>query len=609
MNVYTLDFETYFDKRDYTLRKMTTEAYIRDQRFQAHLLGVQHPDGKKEWVGHEDIPDFLAGIDWSKVAILAHHAHFDGLILGHHYGVRPALWLDTLCMARLMVGNHLSVGLESLANHFGLSPKSVPYDRFDGKRWEELSWETRDALGDGCLHDVDLTWEIFQRLMNGFPAEELGIIDQTTRMFTEPCIVGDAAALDTIAVEEFTSKNDQLLALGVSKEDLQSAQTFIGLLQVEGVEIEWKDGTNGPIPAIAKTDDFMRSLQDHPNPRVAALTEARLSVRSTINETRAARLADTARRGPMPVYLNYCGAHTTRWSGGDKVNWQNFGRGSQLGAAMHAPEGYDFGIADASQQECRFLNMVAGQWDVIEHFRRREDPYVPIASQFYGHEVYKPARDDPRKDEMEAKRGMGKQLELSCGYGAGALTIQVTAKAGTYGPPVHITEQEALRARDLYRETHPQVTNLWRQGDDVLAFLARQTTSEEGVWGPFKLRPGCIVLPNGAPMWYRLRWDKDERAWMRRTRRGEMRIWGGFLVENCMQALGRVHISQAMLRIKTQGVRIVCSRHDDLTFLLKRDLLQAETFDRVVAELKRPPSWLPDIPLDAEGVITPVFKK
>ena len=33
MDVYTLDFETYYDQ-EYSLSKMTTEAYVRDPRFE-----------------------------------------------------------------------------------------------------------------------------------------------------------------------------------------------------------------------------------------------------------------------------------------------------------------------------------------------------------------------------------------------------------------------------------------------------------------------------------------------------------------------------------------------------------------------------------------------
>ena len=41
MDVITVDFESFYDK-DYSLSKMTTEAYVNDKRFeqfQRHLLG------------------------------------------------------------------------------------------------------------------------------------------------------------------------------------------------------------------------------------------------------------------------------------------------------------------------------------------------------------------------------------------------------------------------------------------------------------------------------------------------------------------------------------------------------------------------------------------
>ena len=37
MDIVTIDFETYYD-REYSLSKMTTEAYVRDPRFE--VIGV-----------------------------------------------------------------------------------------------------------------------------------------------------------------------------------------------------------------------------------------------------------------------------------------------------------------------------------------------------------------------------------------------------------------------------------------------------------------------------------------------------------------------------------------------------------------------------------------
>ena len=100
MNIITLDFETFFDD-DYTLSKMTTEQYVRNPRFEAHGVGVRWPDGTKLFYGHERIkyeagvmPSFsewAAGVNWSTIAVLCHHAHFDGLILWHHYGIKPEI--------------------------------------------------------------------------------------------------------------------------------------------------------------------------------------------------------------------------------------------------------------------------------------------------------------------------------------------------------------------------------------------------------------------------------------------------------------------------------------------------------------------------------------
>ena len=97
------------------------------------------------------------------------------------------------------------------------------------------------------------------------------------------------------------------------------------------------------------------------------------------------------------------------------------------------------------------LNWFAGQDDVLQRFRDGVDPYIGIASEFYRQPIHKPDKGDPDFVEMETKRGTGKQLELSCGFGSGAETIIRTAARGTYGPPVYLTALEGERARDLYR--------------------------------------------------------------------------------------------------------------------------------------------------------------
>jgi DNA polymerase len=593
VKILTLDFETYFDA-DYTLKKLTTEAYIRDPRFEALGVGIRE-DGQLRWFTRPE--EAFAGIDWSSTAVLAHHAQFDGLILSHHYGIKPALWLDTLSMARQVLGTHVSAALGSLATHYQLAAKNVPYDAFRGRRTHELDAPTRKALADGCLHDVELTWTIFQELAKPFPAEEYAVVDMTVRMFTEPTLCADIDMLGRVWAAEAARKRDLLAELGITAADLQSADRFAELLRAEGIEPPTKDGKNGPIFAFAKTDDFMKDLVEEDS-TAGDLARARLGVRSTILQTRAERLGFMASRGTMPVYLRYGGAHTMRWSGGDSLNWQNFPRNSDIRRAIRAPEGYKLAVVDASQIECRLLNTIAGQEDVVQRFRDGVDPYIGIASTAYGRSVTK---------EDKAERGTGKQLELSCGFGCGAATIQVTAKKGTYGPPVIIDMATAERWKDIYRSSHPQVTAYWRTAGRMIARLAGGEPME---WGPFLVKDQRLYGPNGSWIDYStLAYDEEAQEWKVKTRKGWAKLYGAKLVENAIQFAARIHMSQVMLRIRAAGYRLVNCTHDEFVALVKCDGSEYKAYEWMLAEMKRPPAWLPHVPLDAEGELAEFYAK
>lgn len=604
MNIITLDFETYFDD-EYSLKKMTTEAYVRDPRFEVLGVAVRTSNGLTQWWGG------LPPIDWDNTAVLCHHAQFDGLILSHHYGVKPRAWLDTLSMARLRLGNHLSVSLASLAAHFDLAAKNVPYDLFKGRHWSELPDHTRRLVADGACHDVDLTWDIFGRLAQGFPAEEYQVIDTTIRMFAEPTAVANLQQLRDVWAQDEQRRRELLAEVGLTPKDLRSDATFAKLLQAEGVIPEQKQGTNGPIWAFAKTDAFMKGLEDHENERVQALAAARLGTKTSILQSRAVRMAHMGQRGPLCIYLSYAGAHTSRFSGGDKLNFQN--PPPSLKKAIEAPAGHKFAIADASQIECRILNTLAGQWDVVERFKNGEDPYVNVASEFYKRPINK--RDHP------VERQVGKVLELQCGFGSGAAKIRATLRIRAN---ILLDEAASLRARDAYRSTHTHVVSLWRDAEGVLDRLHGFESSD---WLVFKIRCDAakghrrIVLPNGIELIYdTLEWHTDEesgdRYWRIKTkkRKGEgnyeyAKMYGAKLVENLVQALARIIVTAAMNRIKAAGIRIVTMTHDDVVCLLLDDANIHDKFALIVAEMKRTPAWMPELPLDCEAVISTRYEK
>ena len=428
-----------------------------------------------------------------------------------------------------------------------------------------------------------------------FPLEELEIIDSTVRMFTEPVLQADVPMLADLWEKENQDKKTRLQNLGITATELQSSAKFAALLRAEGIEPPIKPGKKGDNFCFAKTDEFMRELLEHDDERIRTLAEARIGQKSTLLQTRAETLGFMARRGSCPVYLSYCGAHTTRWSGGDRANWQNFKRGSALRRAIMAPDGYLLAAIDLSQIECRILNYLAGQADVVEKFRNEEDPYVGIASAFYGRPITKADANE---------RGTGKQAELSCGYGCGAPKFRGTARLGIYGPPVALSIEEAARFVSLYRSTHPAVTAYWRTAESLLPIIAAKGTA---TWGPMKIENGRIYGPGGTFLHYEtLEWhveEDGERYWRHRTRNGWTKLYGAKLVENVVQWLARIVMSQAMLRLKRRGYRCVNTTHDELLILLRQDGHEQQHVQECVNEMIREPTWLPGIPLAAEATV------
>lgn len=588
MNLITLDFETYFDS-DYTLSKMTTEEYIRDPRFKVHCVGLKY--GAENVIVRGEGTRPLDAEAWqADKAILCHHSQFDGLILAHHYNIRPAMRFDTLSMARLVFPHAKSHSLGALAKMLGLQEKTVPYESFKGVR--DLPPDLYNRVAEGCANDVELTYAIFKKLLPYVPAEELRVIDLTIRMFTEPTLRLDTDRLTAYLRATQAEKEGLLLQLGVTKADLQSSVKFAALLQDLGVTPPVKPSPSDPekmIFAFAKTDDGMKNLLNSDDERVATLAAARLGQKSTLGETRAQRLLDMSGRGALPVYLNYCGAHTTRWSGGDSLNWQNFTRGSEIRKSILAPEGHQLVVIDLAQIECRMLNWLAGEDHILEAFKEGRDLYAEGATRFYGRQITK-------ADKTE--RHLGKTLELGCGYGMGWEKFQYTCKRGALGgPPIILSEEEALAAVLSYRSSHPSVKKLWYYADGVLGAIDRGVN--DFAWGPMRVYNKHIMLPNGAPLDYNRLSVSTDGEYQVTGRNRPSKIYGAKLVENVVQALSRVVLTQAMLQI-AKRYRIVLTVHDEVVVLATDENAPA-CLAECLQIMKTPPAWCSGIPLDAEG--------
>jgi len=358
MHIITIDFETYYD-REFSLSKITTEEYIRDERFEVIGVAVKVDDGKTQWFSGtmKDTKDWLLSFPWHGSIGLAHNAVFDMAILNWCFGIRPLKIADTLSMARAIHGTEVGGSLATLARYYRLGEKGTEVINALGKRRIDFSDDELARYGAYCVNDTELTYKLFACMAPGFPIIELNLIDLTIRMFTEPVLQLNTDVLVKHLREIQQQKTDLLNKALIDKDQLMSNPQLADLLRSIGVEPPMKISptTGKETYAFSKSDEGFKALLEHENPVVQTIVAARLGVKSTIEETRTARFIGIAKRGALPIPLRYYAAHTGRWGGDDKVNMQNLPRSSPLKNAILAPPGYVMVDSDSSQIEARTL--------------------------------------------------------------------------------------------------------------------------------------------------------------------------------------------------------------------------------------------------------------
>ena len=591
MNLITIDFETYYDK-EYSLRKITTEEYVRDPRFEVIGVAVKVNNQPTEWASgtQEQLKAYLQTFAWGKSMVLAHNTMFDGAILSWIFGISPRAYTDTVCIGRATHGVETSASLSALATRYNIGVKGNETMNTLAKRREEFTEEELERFGDYCVNDVDLTYKLFTIMGKGFPKKELKLIDVSLRMFIEPVLDLDLTLLEDHLRETRLRKEELLVDARASKDDLMSNPKFAELLKGLGVEPPTKISltTGKETWAFAKSDEGFKALETHEDEKVQQLVAARLGNKSTLEETRTQRFIDISKRGLLPVPVRYYAAHTGRWGGDDKINLQNLPsrgiNGKKLKRSIVAPDEHAIIDADSSQIEARVLAWLAEQDDLTGAFAKGEDVYTKMASRIYG-----VAESEITKDQ----RFVGKTTILGAGYGMGAQKFQDQLK--TFGFDMDI--DEARRVIKIYREANYQISKLWR---DAQRFLKDGNTF--GLHGVLFVEDGKILLPSGLYLRYDdLQFTTTDKGveFDYKTRRGRTRIYGGKVIENVCQAIARCIIGEQMLQI-AKRYRVVLTVHDSIACCVKDE--EVEEAQKYIEEcMRKPPEWADGLPIDCES--------
>ena len=639
--ILTIDFETRWSKADYTLSKMTTEEYIRDNRFTAFGACVHEygSDDPIEWYSGSELPELFSHINWGRTAVLAHNAQFDIAILEWVYSCQPAFIFDSLSMARALRGVEVGNSLAKLASDFGLPPKGNAVYSTEGLDGVDgLPPDVERELAEYCKHDVYLCEEIFTRLAHRYPAKELDLIDMTLKMFTRPTLVLDPLMLSNAIEDERNSREALLQTLGVEEAELASNPKFAEQLQKLGVVAPTKVSktTGKQALALAKNDALFQALLNGEREDVALLCEARLRVKSTTERTRAQRFLDISQRGSLPVPLSYYGAKSGRWSAakGSAINMQNLKRGSFLRKAIMAPEGHQLVVGDLSQIEPRVLAWLSDYEDMLNIFRAGGDPYAAFGAQMFN-------IPNLTKESHPDLRQSAKSALLGCGYGLGWASFASQLLTGFLGaPPVRYErrfskalgvnrnfyerfvewQENEIKLRDIphtcsiqelvehavaskriidiYRATAYQVVEFWDKCSVMLEKCLYE--GEERKYKCLTFRKEEIELPNGMKLLYpNLRIVEDDKGRSQYVYGPDAtKLYAGKITNNVTQALARIVMTDGMLRVSKRYF-IAGTVHDELIAVVPdAEVEEAKTW--VLEQMCMEPRYMQGIPLNAD---------
>lgn len=597
MEIITLDFETYYGT-DYSLTKMTTEDYVRSPKFDTMLVSVKVGRGYTKWFSGnvKQTGEWLKQFNIPGNALLCHHMAFDGLILAHHYGIYPKVYLDTRLMAQAKIKPWTgSASLKSCLEYASLGFKKGDEvaSMFNRPR-ASLSKAELDIYAAYCCNDTESTYALFQDLKLNFPKDELAVIDLTLRMYLEPEFELDVELLAE-HLQEVIAKKAALMehvTTIVTQDTLMSNVKFAAALQTFGADPPMKTSptTGKPTYAFAKTDaawkDFVVEYEN--DELISALCAARTGVKSTLEETRTTRLLEMGRTSPrLRVPLLYYAAHTGRYGGTEKINLQNLPQPhkSKIRYCLRAPAGHVVMGADLSQIEPRLGAWLAGELSLLMAFRSGADVYGQFGSRLYGRQI-------TRADKRE--RFLAKTAVLGLQYGMGPVKYIGTCRAQEN---IKVDLGEATKVVGVYRDTYSHIPTLWHRLDDMLDIMA--TPGATAKLGPLTFRHESVELPNGMFLYYP-HLENTPEGYQYLFGRELRTIWGGKLMENIIQALANIVIKECMLKIRrTLGLRPALQVHDELDYIVR-----VSDVERIAAAVRgimtAPPSWCKDAPLDVE---------
>ena len=490
----------------------------------------------------------------------------------------PGRWVDSAVLSRR--AGYASASLGAVGERYGM-----PKDKEGSRLTVALSQRSRkhpsefmrdpEALRSRvlayCRSDVELMARIVEDLLDDFDWVDFDV--DGWRAFEARVYNVD------LAVRDRGIRFDQALARRLLEEDQHEAISACERAGVTPAQMR----SVPQFRALASADSARRG--DLAGRGDEPIVAARLACTSIVAGKLRAGLARVSPDSRLRDVTRYYGAHTGRWSG-QGIQVQNLPRGGPVRGVLTASPGNMLAVCDFAGIEARVLAWLSGDDAQLQLFRDGADPYRAIAGVIFGTSPADITRD---------QRTIGKIAELALGYGMGVRKFE--AHAG----------RDTLRSAGV--NAHKVVT-LWRARRDAVvrfwAFLRSAWLHQTAPYEPYSDGTLRLRLPSGRWLVYR---DARYDSYIGRNN-SRVRVYGGLLAENYVQAAARDLLAAALVAAEDEGLNPVMHVHDEIVCDVpehRSNSVLARLLD-IMSDAEAP-DWAAGCPISSEGYVAFRYRK
>lgn len=276
--------------------------------------------------------------------------------------------------------------------------------------------------------------------------------------------------------------------------------------------------------------------------------------------------------------------------------------------------------ADFSAIEARVIAWLADEEWRLEVFRTTGKIYEASAAMIYG----VPVETIVKGHENYSLRQRGKVAELALGYqgGVGAMRRMDVSHALD-----DMTDDEVQEIVNNWRNASSKIRNLWYDMEnaalEVISYGGERRVRSLTLAREYDVIQGTQVmtirLPSGRKLYYinpqitENRWgapsisyygvDQTTKKWK------PIETYGGKLVENCVQAIARDCLAEAIEHLEAAGFPIVFHVHDEVVIDIAPFADDKTMLKKVTDIMTTPIPWAQGLPLGADGWVGTFFKK